>query len=54
MSWIRAARDDTVLPGRGVRCWVAHSQSDEGPSADVRVLVGNRQLLADEGVPVHW
>ena len=54
VSWIRAAHDDSVLPGRGVRCWVAHRLSEEGLSADVRVLVGNRQLLADEGVPVPW
>ena len=82
-SWVRASHDVEILPGKGVKCWVAtaHPQlmppmpslakddgfwSRGGPvgleamaghgsaAANVRVLVGSRQLLADEGLQIPW
>lgn len=76
MSWVRPSHGIEVMPGKGVKCWVATqdpylplakhasptSDADAdgvvadiwkpagGASADIRVLVGNRQLLGDEGV----
>ncbi len=54
-AWIRRAHDAEGLPGRGVRCWVAPAMplAAVGPQpSDVRVLVGNRALMAEEGVPI--
>lgn len=50
-AWIRQARDAESLAGRGVKCWV-RQQQDGGSSREVRVLVGSRRLMAEEGVPV--
>ncbi|KAK9904210.1 hypothetical protein WJX75_006837 [Coccomyxa subellipsoidea] len=54
-AWICRAHDAEGLAGRGVKCWVepAVPLAAVGlqPST-VRVLVGNRALMADEGVPV--
>lgn len=46
-SWIPVmAEDAEVLPGKGVRCWVASSIA----SPSFRILLGTRHLLAEEGV----
>jgi hypothetical protein len=105
MSWVRPSHGVDVIPGKGVKCWVAtrnphllqarrasSAPGDAGadgsaanfgkpdggkdlearwrrvsgspmaantgnpdggaPSADIRVLIGNRQLLVDEGVSI--
>ena len=62
-AWVRQVVDDSdILPGRGVRCWVPSSHAFgpspgrrgegevKGTTSDVRVLVGSRQLMADEGL----
>ena len=54
-AWIRRAHNAEALAGRGVRCWVepaAPLASVGLQPSQVRVLVGNRALMADEGVPV--
>ena len=54
-AWIRQGHDAEGLPGRGVKCWVRPEVAlvAVGPQpSNVRVLVGNRALMADEGVPV--
>ncbi len=65
LSWVRRARDVEALPGRGLRAWVPSEPGDwaaaaaaaEGSPApaparggEVRVLVGNRALMAAEDV----
>ena len=62
-AWVRqVVHDSDILPGRGVRCWVPSSHAFgpspgcrgegevKGTTSDVRVLVGSRQLMADEGL----
>lgn len=54
-DWIRRGHDAEGLPGRGVKCWVVPTVplAAVGPQpGNVRVLVGNRALMAEEGVPV--
>lgn len=54
-AWIRRAHNAEALPGRGVKCWVAPAEPLAAVGlqpSEVRVLVGNRALMADEGVPV--
>jgi hypothetical protein len=56
-AWIRQAIDAESLAGRGVKCWVQPGAplqplgSARAPK-EVRVLVGNRRLLAEEDVPL--
>jgi len=63
LSWVRRARDVEALPGRGLRTWVPGEPADwaaagaEGSpapatagSGEVRVLIGNRALMAAEDV----
>lgn len=65
MSWVRQARDAETLAGRGVRAWVqpsasAQSQlgspgsSGEGSlvQTERRILIGNRKLMAEEGLTI--
>ena len=62
MAWIRRAHDAESLAGRGVKCWV-EPQTPGPPGGErapggqqgretVRVLVGNRALMAEEEVPI--
>ena len=62
MAWVRRAYDAESLAGRGVKCWV-EPQVPWPPGAErvpgrqegrggVRVLVGNRALMAEEDVPI--
>ena len=46
------AKDFEAIPGRGVACNVSSSGGDGGDGDGVRVLVGNRALLAGAGVAV--
>ena len=76
MRWLRPSHSVDILPGKGVKCWIAtqdpnlllasqlpatdadihrgvlDTRTPRGcsSSSDVRVLVGNRQLLVDEGI----
>ena len=67
MSWVRHARDMDALPGRGLKCWVAAQAQDwagaavdssalppaqPAGSGEVRVLIGNRRLMAEEDVVI--
>ncbi|CAK0783009.1 hypothetical protein CVIRNUC_006204 [Coccomyxa viridis] len=65
VSWVRQARDAETLAGRGVRAWVqpsasAQSQlgspgsSGEGSlvQTERRILIGNRKLMAEEGLTI--
>ncbi|KAK9806592.1 hypothetical protein WJX73_005689 [Symbiochloris irregularis] len=68
VSWIRPARDAETVPGKGIKGWVAsNSNAPAGPAPgklasegqaagglqrEVRVLVGNKALMAQEGVQV--
>lgn len=69
MAWIRTACDAESLAGRGVKCWVKpqvllqpggeRSPGKQEGRGEVRVLVGNRALIAEEEVPIsrwvmHW
>ena len=64
---MRRARDVEAIPGRGLRCWVTGEASDweagaasppqlrAGGSGELRVLIGNRRLMAEEDVLVsRW
>lgn len=74
MRWLRPSHSVEILPGKGVKCWIATQSPNmlsgrqlpatdadlyrsvldtRTPclaSANVRVLVGNRQLMVDEGI----
>ena len=64
---MRRARDVEAIPGRGLRCWVAGEAADweasaasppqrgAGAAGELRVLIGNRRLMAEEDVAVsRW
>ena len=61
VSWIRQAWDAETLAGRGVKAWMhltpAQGQwASPGPASssrtEQRVLIGNRKLMADEGIAI--
>ena len=65
MSWVRQARDAETLAGRGVRAWVQPSagvqlqlgspgSSGQGSlvQTERRILIGNRKLMAEEGITI--
>ncbi|KAK9826100.1 hypothetical protein WJX81_003066 [Elliptochloris bilobata] len=66
LSWVRRARDVEAIPGRGLKCWVRAEEQDweagaaspqrqpagGGGSGEVRVLIGNRRLMAEEDVGI--
>ena len=65
MSWVRQARDAETLAGRGVRAWVqpsadvqAQLESPGSPGegsmvqTERRILIGNRKLMAEEGITI--
>ncbi|KAK9810274.1 hypothetical protein WJX72_007760 [[Myrmecia] bisecta] len=62
MSWVRPVKDVDVQPGKGIKGWVPSSFSpaprSPGPgavrpgAADVKVVVGNKKMMAEEGVSV--
>lgn len=60
VSWVRQARDAESLAGRGVKAFVmlgpeANAQLGSpirsvSPQREQRVLIGNRKLMAEEGI----
>ncbi|EIE26688.1 heavy metal P-type ATPase [Coccomyxa subellipsoidea C-169] len=59
LDWVRPAKDVLSVAGKGVLGWVAVGpeisrspiKGKEGPR-DVKVILGNKQMMADEGIPI--
>ncbi|BDA40669.1 probable copper-transporting ATPase HMA5 [Coccomyxa sp. Obi] len=59
LDWVRPAKDVVSVAGKGVLGWVAVGpelllspiKGKEGPQ-DAKVVLGNKQMMADEGIPI--
>ncbi|KAK9916964.1 hypothetical protein WJX75_009286 [Coccomyxa subellipsoidea] len=59
LDWVRPAKDVLSIAGKGVLGWVVAGpelsrspiKPKEGPQ-DAKVVLGNKQMMADEGIPI--